>query len=154
MRMYTHRFTVDAALEQVAEFHHDTSALKQLTPPPVFVQLHDIEPLSEGSRSEFTMWLGPLPIRWVAIHSDVDPSHGFVDTQASGPYQYWRHRHTFQSLDQHTTEIIDEVQATPSRHPFWGLVSRMMWWSLPLLFSYRAYATRKAVENASLAWIR
>jgi ligand-binding SRPBCC domain-containing protein len=149
--MYTHRFTIAAPLERVAKFHHSTAALKQLTPPPIYVQLIDIEPLGEGSRSEFTLWFGPLPIRWVAIHSEVDPRHGFVDTQTSGPYKFWRHRHTFRATTPQTTEIIDEVQAAPAEQLFWGLVSRTMWLTLPLLFAYRAYATRKAVEKAGRA---
>ena len=62
MPTFEFRFRVPAPLSVVRRFHHDTSALKKLTPPPVFVQLHEIEPLSEGSVSRFTLWMGPLPL--------------------------------------------------------------------------------------------
>jgi len=147
MRQFRHEFEVNAPLNKVAEFHGSTSALKLLTPPPMVVRFNRIEPLSEGSRSDFTLWFGPIPIRWVAVHSDVDPSRGFTDTQVEGPFQIWVHQHTFQSISEHKTRIIDEIQAQVSVHFFWGMISRFMWLTLPVLFSYRASQTRKAVSG-------
>ncbi|MGB6421453.1 MAG: hypothetical protein WBF05_06405, partial [Anaerolineales bacterium] len=81
MRHYSHRFQVQASLEAVAEFHRDSRALKQLTPPPLFISFNNVESLAEGSVADFIMWLGPLPIHWVATHSEVDPMQGFTDSQ-------------------------------------------------------------------------
>ena len=147
MKLYKHRFRVQASLASVAEFHRDTRALKRLTPPPLLVRFNELQPLAEGSVADFTMWFGPLPIRWVAVHSDVNSTSGFTDTQVAGPFEYWVHRHSFQALDDNSTEIRDEIQAQPSGHPFWGLVSSVMWLNLPILFAYRAWRTRKALER-------
>lgn len=146
MRYFQHQFQVKAPIERVAEFHSSTNALKQLTPPPLIVRFKHVEPLGEGSRAEFTMWLGPIPIRWTAIHSDVDPIKGFTDTQLEGPFKSWVHRHGFKQVSPDTTVIVDVVQGQLSEHPFWGIVSRFLWITLPILFSYRARQTRKAVE--------
>lgn len=148
IRTFEHRFTVDAPLERVAQFHSDTRALKILNPPPVFVQFHKVEPLGEGSVADFTLWLGPLPIHWVAVHSDFHPSRGFVDTQQSGPFDYWQHQHTFTALSDHQTEVIDVVQARFSSHPFWAIVTRLMWINLKFMFAYRAWQTRRHTEQA------
>ena len=147
MKDYSHRFNVRAPLEAVAEFHSDSRALKQLTPPPLFVSFNQVEPLAEGSVADFTMWFGPLPIQWVATHSEVDPLRGFTDTQTIGPFEAWIHRHSFERVDDDTTAVVDRVQATPSSHPFWGIVSRFMWLTLPILFAYRFRQTRKALER-------
>ena len=40
--------------------------------------------MTEGSISEFTLCMGPVPIRWRAIHSDIGPK-GFTDIQEIGP---------------------------------------------------------------------
>jgi hypothetical protein len=80
MPTFDFTFTVNAPLADVREFHRDTSALKRLTPPPTIVQLHDVEPLGEGSVSRFTLWVGPLPLRWTAVHRDVS-ERGFTDVQ-------------------------------------------------------------------------
>jgi len=68
METFTITFQVKTPIQAVAEFHSSTNALKKLTPFPVIVQIHQLEPLGEGSMAEFTMWFGPFPVRWVAQH--------------------------------------------------------------------------------------
>ena len=148
MRYFQHEFQVDAPINRVSEFHNSTQALKLLTPPPIFVKFNHIEPLGEGSLSDFTLWLGLIPIHWAAVHSDVDPEAGFTDTQIEGPFQTWVHRHTFQSLANGNTRIIDHIEGQPSNHILWGIVSRVMWLTLPILFAYRARQTRKLVADS------
>jgi ligand-binding SRPBCC domain-containing protein len=75
---------------------------------------------------------------------------GFVDTQESGPFAFWQHRHTFRTISENRTEIIDEVQAETGAHPFWGIVSRIMWLNLPFMFAYRAWITRRQVERTGV----
>ena len=147
MRHYSHRFQVLAPLESVAEFHRDSRAFKHLTPPPLFVSFNTVEPLAEGSVADFIMWLGPLPIHWVATHSEVDPMQGFTDSQTIGPFDVWVHRHSFESIDGNTTTVIDQIQAKPRDHLFGGIVSRFMWLTLPLLFAYRARQTGRALKR-------
>ena len=147
MRQFWHEFQVNASIERVAEFHSSTEALKQLTPPPLFVKFNQVEPMGEGSRADFTLWLGPIPIHWIANHTDVHPTDGFTDTQVEGPFQTWIHRHTFKQINTDATKIIDEIEGQPGDHLFSGIVSRFMWLTLPILFSYRAQQTRRAVEG-------
>jgi ligand-binding SRPBCC domain-containing protein len=147
MPTFIHEFIVNTPIQPVIEFHKDARALKWLTPPPVYVQFHEIQPLGEGSRAEFTMWMGPIPIRWIAVHSDYDPQKGFTDSQVKGPFKYWEHKHSFISIDDNTTKIMDQVSAEPGSHWFWGLVSRFMWLTLPLLFTYRGWSTRRIIQK-------
>ena len=69
-----------------------------------------MEPLAEGSRSEFSMWFGPVPLRWMALHSDVHGLRGFTDTQESGPLQTWQHTHRFEGLDEQCTQVNEQVE--------------------------------------------
>lgn len=140
MPRFQHRFVVNVPLAMVTEFHHDSRALRVLTPPPIWVQFHLVEPLTEGSVADFTIWFGPLPVRWTAVHSQVTP-HGFTDTQKRGPFTKWVHRHTFRELGNGRTEIIDEIEAEPG-----NLISRFMWLTLPILFAYRGWRTRRALR--------
>lgn len=145
MVVFRHYFTVNASLEAVADFHGDTRALKRLNPPPMMVQLHRVDPLSEGSISEFTLWLGPIPLHWRAIHSQVGPN-GFTDTQAQGPLAFWQHTHSFEALGKHHTRIHDRVEyqhASGLR----GLFSRILFSKAGLmaLFTYRKWATQRAL---------
>jgi ligand-binding SRPBCC domain-containing protein len=144
MKRYIHRFQVRATLSEVAKFHQDTRALKSLTPPPVWVTFHEVQPVGENSKADFTMWMGPIPVHWIAVHTEVDALHGFTDTQVEGPFDSWVHSHRFRMLDENTTEVVDDIQGKPGKHLFWGLVSRFMWVSLPFLFTYREWVTRRA----------
>ena len=148
MPTFDFSFTVNAPLSAVQAFHSDTSALKRLTPPPTIVQLHSIEPLAEGSVSKFTLWVGPLPLRWTAVHRNVSP-RGFTDVQASGPAARWEHTHTFTSLDADTTRIDEHIEFE-HKPGFWGVVTRLLFSrpNLLLMFTYRKLATRWHLRNA------
>jgi ligand-binding SRPBCC domain-containing protein len=143
---YSRSFTVEASLAEVAKFHSDTRALKVLTPPPIWMQPRQIEPLSEGSRSEFVLWLGPVPVRWVARHSQVG-ANGFVDEQEEGPFKRWVHRHEFMALTDRQTIVMDEISAELSDQPFKWLIGAAMWLGLPVLFAYRAWRTHREVAR-------
>ncbi|MGD8625294.1 MAG: SRPBCC family protein [Anaerolineae bacterium] len=139
-------FRVRAPREQVADFHTRASSLGAITPPLVPMQLHRApEQMGEGDEMEFTMWLGPLPVRWVACVEDVSEG-GFVDRQLRGPFASWSHRHSFVAVDESTTRVVDEVEARLQRHPLWTLVGLGMWLGLPLLFAYRGWKTRRLLE--------
>ncbi len=142
MPIFDYRFDVHASLKDVRDFHHDTSALKRLTPPPTIVQLHDIEPLAEGSVSQFTLWVGPLPLRWTALHKDVS-ERGFTDVQTKGPAQKWAHTHSFHSVADNRTEIHEHIEFEHKRG-FWGIVTRLLFArpNLWIMFTYRKLVTR------------
>jgi ligand-binding SRPBCC domain-containing protein len=146
MKKFTHRFRVAASLEAVANFHRAPGAIKKLTPFPLWMQIHKMEPLAENARAHFTIWAGPIPLRWEAIHTNVS-EQGFTDTQIKGPYQYWVHNHQFIAINSKTTEVIDEISAVYGEGLFWGLVTRLMWAGMPILFAFRGWRTRKAIEG-------
>lgn len=144
---YQHEFTVAAPLETVAEFHSRSASMGAITPPPVVVRVHQApERLQEGDRMDFTMWLGPLPVRWLAQIEDVSPE-GFTDRQVRGPFERWVHRHTFVPLESGNTLVRDEIEYRPKRHPFWGPVGFLMGLNLPVLFAFRGWKTRNLLES-------
>ena len=142
MPVFDYSFTVPAPLQAVRDFHRDTSALKRLTPPPTIVQLISIEPLAEGSVSRFVLWVGPLPLRWTAVHRDVT-EHGFTDVLAAGPAAAWAHTHRFTPLSTNLTRIDEHIEFQ-HKSGLWGLVTRLLfsWPNLYFMFTYRKLATR------------
>lgn len=144
---FRHEFEVQSPVETVAQFHSRSSSLVAITPPPILVRLHQApDEMGEGDEMTFTMWTGPIPIRWQARVGDVSPT-GFADRQIMGPFEEWTHCHTFVSLDESRTLVVDEVEATLKRHLWWGLLGLGMWLGLPLLFAYRAWKTRRLLEG-------
>ena len=151
MPVFDFAFTVRAPLQAVADFHSDTSALKRLTPPPTIVQLHSIEPLAEGSVSKFTLWVGPIPLRWTAVHRGVS-ARGFTDVQGEGPARRWEHTHTFVPLDADRTEIREHIEYE-HKPGLAGLLTRVLfsWPNLFFMFTYRMLATRWHLARAARA---
>lgn len=149
MPIFNFSFTVDAPVTAVSEFHYDTNALKTLTPPPIFVQLHKIEPLSEGSVSRFTLWVGPLPLHWKAVHSKVSP-YGFTDTQAEGPARQWVHTHSFTPINDHQTRVDEHIEYEYGSG-LKGLLTRVLFAkpNLYLMFTYRKWMTRWRLRSDS-----
>ena len=148
MPVFDYVFQVKAPLSAVTAFHRDTSALKRLTPPPTIVQLRDIEPLGEGSTSRFTLWVGPLPLHWTAVHRDVT-ENGFTDVQASGPARKWEHTHSFHPLSESETRISEHIEFE-HKSGMWGVVTRILfaWPNLYFMFTYRMLATKWFLRGA------
>jgi ligand-binding SRPBCC domain-containing protein len=143
---YKRAFTVDAPLSSVAGFHTDSKALKKLTPLPIVMQPLRMEPLAEGSVSQFVLWLGPVPVRWTARHSQVGPQ-GFIDEQVKGPFKRWVHYHRYEALTTDQSRVTDEIEAELSAHPLRWLIGAGMWLGLPVLFAYRAWRTRRELAR-------
>lgn len=144
---FEHRFRVNAPVERVAAFHSNSASMPAITPPPMVAIIHHAPKyLKSGDTMDFTLWAGPIPIRWVARIEDASPS-GFTDRQVRGPFAEWSHRHTFERVDEGTTDVVDRVEAAYKRHPFWGLAGRLMWAGMPLLFAYRGWRTRRLLRK-------
>ncbi len=156
---YQHRFVVNAPLTTVTEFHRQSASMGAITPPPIIVRIHDAPSLlNDGDEMAFTLWLGPLPISWRA-RIEVLPGGGFIDRQISGPFAKWEHRHMFEpihkaqvtskeQIQEESTVVIDEVNAELSNNWFWKLVGGGMWLTLPLLFAFRGWKSRRLLEGA------
>jgi ligand-binding SRPBCC domain-containing protein len=150
--MYTfdYHYVVNAPITAVRNFHHDTRILKKLTPPPIFTQIHTFEPLGEGSRAEFTLWFGPIPLQWTAVHHHVS-DNGFTDQQVRGPLRFWQHTHRFTAVNAHITRIHEHIQYehhTGRR----GLFTRALFNrpALTLLFTMRKWLMHYHVRKGTI----
>ncbi len=148
MRRFEKTSTLPGTLDAVLRFHQDPRALARLTPPPIIMQLHrdDRRSLTEGD-IEFSLWFGPIPIRWIARHEPGPTAHSFADSQIKGPLAYWRHEHIFSEVEG-GVELTDRI--TLAHKSGWpGLVTRLAFDGLPLrvLFAYRHWRTRRALKS-------
>ena len=146
--VYEKSSVIRTTLDDMIAFHNDPAALAKLSPPPIFMQMHEDNrtSLSEGDL-KFTLWLGPIPIKWHAQHEPGPTPHSFADRQLSGPMAHWRHEHIF-------TETAEGIQLTDRvtiahRKGIQDLLTRFMFDGIPLriLFFYRHLRTRMALEK-------
>lgn len=147
MPTFDYRFTVKAPVSAVSAFHFEPGILKTLTPPLMIMQVHRFDPLAEGAIGEFTMWMGPIPVRWTARHSGVSEAQ-FTDTQIAGPMKRWVHTHRFTPIDSDNTEVHEHIEFE-HHSGLRGIWSRMLFPRIGLvsLFTIRKMITRREVTK-------
>lgn len=122
---------------------HERIGPAQLSPPPIFVQVHrdTRTSLTEGEL-EFTLWMGFIPIRWLARHESADSPHAFADRMIQGPMAFWRHEHIFTPVE-NGVKLTDRLTIA-HKDGLQGLLTRLMFDGIPLqiLFFYRHLKTR------------
>lgn len=145
---FTRSFRVARPRAEVAAFHRRASSLKSITPP--FAPMRFLAPLpaelSSGDEMTFQLWMGPIPVRWQARIENLSEA-GFWDRQLAGPFASWLHHHRFEEDGPGATLVHDEIEADLSRHPLWFGVGLAMWVTLPGLFAYRGWQTRRLLEG-------
>jgi ligand-binding SRPBCC domain-containing protein len=147
--LFVRETRIAAPPAEVFAFHEREDALERLIPPWENVRVvESSRSLRPGSRVVLAGRIGPLPVRWVAVHTEYDPPHFFADRQESGPFASWYHRHHVLDDGAEGTVLRDEVEYEP---PFgflgrWlggGLIRR----KLERMFEYRHETTRQIIEG-------
>ena len=140
---------IAAVPAEVFAFHASAGALQRLTPPWERVRLIEGgDSIKPGSRVVLETRLGPIPLRWVAEHTEYEPGRMFADTQLKGPFARWYHRHWFLDDGAGGTLLRDEVDYEP---PLGGLgrmvAGKYLEGKLRKMFDYRHEATKHIVES-------
>lgn len=147
-RIFEKHITINTTVEKLIAFHEDPAALGRLTPPPIFVQVREDNRTSlTNGDLKFTLWFGPIPLKWHVQHESGPTETSFADRMLSGPMAHWYHEHIF-------TETPDGARLTDRvtiqhKSGWQGLLTRLMFDGLPLriLFFYRHLRTRLALKS-------
>lgn len=140
---------IAAPPEAVFAFHEAPGTLRRLVPPWERVEIvEEAGSLRPGSRVVLRTWLGPIPLRWVAVHTEREPPHRFADRQETGPFARWYHTHQFLADGRGGTLLRDEIDFEPPLG--WlgrSLGRRLVLRKLQRMFDYRHDVTRRALES-------
>src|SRR6188508_3046865 len=132
------RSRMPVPVETLWAWHTRPGAIERLMPPwdPVRVVART-GGIENGSRVTLAVPFGPMRLRWVSEHRDVDPPRGFVDEQVSGPFARWVHVHAM-SADGAASVIEDRVEyAGPAGPVGRAIARRAVAARLPALLRYR-----------------
>ncbi len=148
MQQFKYSSVINAPVEVVWKFHERPDVLQLLTPPwqPVEV-LRREGGLSQGAITEFRLFLGLLPLRWLASHTDYEEYHLFTDKQISGPFDSWVHRHIFEP-ENGKTRLTDEISfSLPGGEAVEFLSGWLIQLQLEAMFRYRHQVTKRECER-------
>ncbi|MEH1836826.1 MAG: SRPBCC family protein [Nostoc sp.] len=148
MLHFKHSSVINAPPEVVWKFHERPDILQLLNPPWQPVQVVRRQGgLNVGAITEFRLFLGPLPLTWLARHTECEKYHLFTDQQISGPFESWVHRHEFE-LENGKTKLTDAISFSM---PGGGTVEFVSGWlvqvQLEAMFRYRHYVTKRECES-------
>ncbi len=97
-------------VEKVFPFFSNEKNLETLTPE--FLQFKVIgkstAEMGNNTKIDYQLKLKGVPFKWRSEIQDWIPNKQFVDTQLKGPYSYWHHTHSFESV-RGGTLMIDRV---------------------------------------------
>ncbi|MHC5726301.1 MAG: SRPBCC family protein [Nostoc sp.] len=147
MLYFKHSSIISAPPEVVWKFHERPDILQVLNPPWQPIQVVRREGvLNVGAITEFRLFLGPLPLTWLARHTECEKNRLFTDEQISGPFEFWVHRHEFEPEDG-KTRLTDAISFSM---PGGGTVEFVSGWlvqvQLEAMFRYRHYVTKRECE--------
>lgn len=122
-----------------------------LTPPWESVKVIETADVTQiGARAIIeTRLFGLVPARWVAGHTAYDPPRMFEDTQISGPFKSWRHRHIVLPHEEGAL-LRDEIEFEPPLGFLGKLAAPFaILPKLEKMFEYRHQVTREFCEKLS-----
>ena len=145
---FEHITRIAAPVEKVFAFHEREDIFSYLVPPWQKVQMISrVGGLEVGARLVFRVFVGPIPITWVAVHTDFVRNRLFVDEQERGPFAYWKHRHEF-SPDGDGSILADRIEFRLKGGPVVdGLLGWLVRLQLLLMFRHRHAVTKRACEG-------
>lgn len=101
---------IGSPAEEVFAWHMRPGAFERLVPPWESVRVVSRDPaMAEGSRVVLELRVGPVPIRWTAVHRDIQEGRRFADEQQGGPFRYWRHEHRFVPIANGRSRLEDDL---------------------------------------------
>lgn len=139
---------IEAPASDVFAWHARAGAFERLVPP--WERLRVIERsggIEDGARTAIELRVGPVPIRWTAVHRDFIAGEQFRDEQRGGPFARWVHTHRVEPRGAHAASLVDDIEyALPL-----GWLGRLVEPvavrpRLARTFRYRHHMTRADVE--------
>ena len=110
---YVARSPMPAPARELFDWHARPGAFERLNPPfePVEV-LERSGGIAPGARTVLRILLGPVPTRWVGVHTALDDGRSFADRQESGPFARWEHVHRMLPDGDVRSVLEDDIRYT------------------------------------------
>jgi uncharacterized protein (TIGR01777 family) len=130
--------TLPVSAEEAFAWHARPGAFERLTPPWERVEVVErTGGIEDGARATVRLHIGPVPLRWVAVHREYLPGRRFVDEQVEGPFSHWVHQHLFEPVGPAESRYTDRIEFAP---PFGTLgAAAGMWLARPRVERMLAY---------------
>jgi uncharacterized protein (TIGR01777 family) len=141
---FERRLELQVSASKAFAWHELPGALERLIPPWADAAvLKRGDGIRDGSLVEMLVRLGPSRLRWVAKHHGYRRGEEFCDTQVSGPFARWEHRHSFTDAVNDRCVLTDHIEyEVPGGAVGRLLGTRLVQRKVATMFEYRHNTTR------------
>lgn len=146
MITYTQTSTISCEIEDLFNFHLDTSNIKAITPPDTVVTLlnPEITP-HEGAVIRIKTVKFFIPTYWEVQISQLESPQLLVDTALRSPFKFWRHTHAFREVEG-GCELKDVIEYELPFGWLGKLVGGFIAKDIAAMFSYRHERSKALLE--------
>lgn len=145
---FVYRSRIAAPADDVFNWHMRPGAFLRLVPPWEPIRMIDGQQgVSEGSRAEIELSVGPFRQYWTAEHRDIEPGRQFRDVQIRGPFARWEHTHSISPDGSDSCWLEDRIEYAPPLEAIgWRLGVPFVRRKLRSTFAYRHRTTAADIE--------
>ncbi len=145
---FRRRVAINAPATRVFAWHARDGAFERLVPPWETLRIVERSGgIEDGARTVLEMRLGPVPLRWTAVHRDYIAGEQFRDEQVGGPFAHWVHTHRITPQTADTCVLEDDIDYAPPLGPLGALADPLaIAPRLARTFRYRHAMTRGDIE--------
>jgi uncharacterized protein (TIGR01777 family) len=128
----------DYPCHDLFRYHDSPGAIDRLIPPWENVQVaRRSDSLEIGSEVELTQRVFGIRQTWLARHTALERDRSFEDTQVSGPFARWVHRHEFEHIDENRSILHDRIEYALPLAPCSNVADPWIRAKLRAMFAFR-----------------
>ena len=137
--LFSSSLTIYRPRDEVFAFFADAENLERITPPELGFHIVTPGPLDikKGTLIDYKLSMHGIPFGWRTEITKWEPPFEFEDTQLSGPYKQWIHRHTFTEPEPGTTLMEDNVRYRLPLEPLGDIANFFIERQVKSIFEYR-----------------
>ena len=148
MSIYEKTSLIECRVEELFDFHLDTSNLKAISPKGIQVTLlnEGFTP-KEGAVLKLKTVKNFIPIIWEVKIDTLKAPNLLVDIALKSPFKSWKHSHVFTQVDENLCELKDVVEYSLPFGFLGSLFDFFVEHELKLMFEFRHKVTKELLED-------
>lgn len=139
---------IKCSVEELFNFHLDSSNIAHITPSNIKVELlNDDSVTFQGKVVKLKITKFFIPQYWDVKIEKLDAPNLLVDVAVRSPFAYWKHQHIFTQQDENYCELKDEIEYTLPFGFLGQLINPLIRKDIESMFEFRHQKTKEIFEK-------